>query len=148
MNSQANSSGNARSQSPQLAQPLWTNPCLQFGISVLELISRKKEKKKEEKSARGWVNYRTFPPNPRKRGKRKPPPPTHGAKTLFSLQVPQLDCSVSVSEHRLMIYKPTWAQPLIFPRRQSLGQRSFPRASASVLKLFLTRSSQTLSVCK
>ena len=34
-----NSSGNARSQSPQLAEPLWTDSGLKSGISVHELIS-------------------------------------------------------------------------------------------------------------
>ena len=34
-----NSSGNARLQSSQLAEPLWTDPGLKSGISVRELIS-------------------------------------------------------------------------------------------------------------
>ena len=34
-----NSSGNARSQSSQLAEPLWTDPGLKSGISLRELIS-------------------------------------------------------------------------------------------------------------
>ena len=34
-----NSSGNTQSQSPQLAEPLWTDPDLKSGISVPELIS-------------------------------------------------------------------------------------------------------------
>ena len=33
-----NSSGNIRSQSSQLAEPLWTDPGLKCGISVRELI--------------------------------------------------------------------------------------------------------------
>ena len=33
-----NSSGNTRSQSSQLAEPLWTDPGLKSGISVRELI--------------------------------------------------------------------------------------------------------------
>ena len=34
-----NSSGNTQSQSSQLAEPLWTNPGLESGISLRELIS-------------------------------------------------------------------------------------------------------------
>ena len=34
-----NSSGNARSQFSQLAEPLWTDPCLKSGIRARELIS-------------------------------------------------------------------------------------------------------------
>ena len=37
-------SGNTRSQSSQLAEPLWTDPGLNSGISVRELISTKKKK--------------------------------------------------------------------------------------------------------
>ena len=40
-----NSSGNTRSQSSQLAEPLWTDPGLKSGISLRELISIKKKKK-------------------------------------------------------------------------------------------------------
>ena len=42
-------SGNTRSQSSQLAEPLWTDPGLKSGISVCELICTLK--KKEKKSA-------------------------------------------------------------------------------------------------
>ena len=41
-----NSSGNARLQSSQLAEPLWTDPGLQSGIRVRELIMHFKKKKK------------------------------------------------------------------------------------------------------
>ena len=34
-----NSSGNTQSQSSQLAEPLWTKPGLESGISLRELIS-------------------------------------------------------------------------------------------------------------
>ena len=34
-----NSSGNTRSQSSQLAEPLWTDPGLKSGINLHELIS-------------------------------------------------------------------------------------------------------------
>ena len=42
----ANWSGNARPQSSQLAEPLWTDPGLKSGISVRELVSTSKERKK------------------------------------------------------------------------------------------------------
>ena len=41
-----NLSGNARPKSPQLAEPLWTDPGLKSRISVCELISTLKKKKK------------------------------------------------------------------------------------------------------
>ena len=44
-----NSSGNTRSQSSQLAEPLWTAPSLKSGISLRELISTLKKKKKKKK---------------------------------------------------------------------------------------------------
>ena len=34
-----NLSGNTRPQSSQLAEPLWTDPCLKSGVGVRELIS-------------------------------------------------------------------------------------------------------------
>ena len=40
-----NSSGNARPQSSQLAEPLWTDPGIKSGISVHDLISTLKKKK-------------------------------------------------------------------------------------------------------
>ena len=43
-----NSSGNTRSQSSQLVEPLWTDPGLKSGISVRDLISIKKRKKKAQ----------------------------------------------------------------------------------------------------
>ena len=39
-------SGNAQPQSSQLAEPLWTDPGLKNGISVSDLIFKKKKKKK------------------------------------------------------------------------------------------------------
>ena len=44
-----NSSRNSRSQSSQLAEPLWTGPDLKSGISVRELISAEKKKKKRRR---------------------------------------------------------------------------------------------------
>ena len=40
-----NSSGNTRSQSSQLTEPLWADPGGKSGISLRELISIKKKKK-------------------------------------------------------------------------------------------------------
>ena len=40
-----NSSGNTWPQSPQLAEPLWTDPGVKSGISVRELISTLKNKR-------------------------------------------------------------------------------------------------------
>ena len=59
------SSGNTRSQSSKLAEPLWTDPGLKSGINVRELISTKKKKKKRRRG----MNCRTFSQNPRTRGK-------------------------------------------------------------------------------
>ena len=42
-------SGNTWSQSSQLAEPLWTDPGLKSGISLLELISTLRKKKKKNK---------------------------------------------------------------------------------------------------
>ena len=50
-----NSSGNTQSQSSQLAEPLWTDPGLESGISVRELISIYK-KKEEKKRPRREIN--------------------------------------------------------------------------------------------
>ena len=40
----SSSSGNTRSQSSQLAEPLWTNPGVKSGISVRKLIFTLKQK--------------------------------------------------------------------------------------------------------
>ena len=48
-----NLSGNTGPQSSQLAEPLWTDPCLESGIVVRELISALKKKRKKKKSAGG-----------------------------------------------------------------------------------------------
>ena len=42
-----NSSGNTQPQSSQLTEPLWTDPGLDSGISMCELISTLKKKKKK-----------------------------------------------------------------------------------------------------
>ena len=62
------SSGNTQSQSSQLAEPLWTDPGLQSGISVREPISNKIKKKEKKRRKRG-MNCRTCCQNPRNRGK-------------------------------------------------------------------------------
>ena len=59
-----NSSGNTRLQSSQFAEPLWTNSGLKSGVSLRELISSFKKKKR-----RRGVNCRTFSQNPRTREK-------------------------------------------------------------------------------
>ena len=41
-----NLSGNIRPQSSQRAEPLWTDPGIKSGISVRELVSTSKKKKK------------------------------------------------------------------------------------------------------
>ena len=51
-----NSSGNTRLQSSQLAEPLWTDPGLKSGISVCELISTKKKKKKKAQAGNELSN--------------------------------------------------------------------------------------------
>ena len=54
-----NSSGNTQPQSSQQAEPLWTDPGVNIGISVRELIPTflKKEKKKKKKQAGNeWSN--------------------------------------------------------------------------------------------
>ena len=58
-----NSSENTRSQSSQLAKPLWTDSGLKSGITVCTLISTKKKK------CRWEMNCQIFPQNPRTRGK-------------------------------------------------------------------------------
>ena len=62
-----NLSGNIRSQSSQLAEPLWTDPGIKSGIGVRELISNLK--KKREGVALGDRMVVHSPQNPRKRGK-------------------------------------------------------------------------------
>ena len=69
-----NSSGNTRSQSSQLAEPLWTNPGVKSEISVRKLISTLKKQKqtqtnKQKNTRRRGMNCRTFSRNPRMRGK-------------------------------------------------------------------------------
>ena len=51
-----NLSTNIQSQSSQLAEPLWTDPGIKCGISMRELISTKKKKKK----CRQGMNSRTL----------------------------------------------------------------------------------------
>ena len=53
-----------RENRAQLAEPLWTDPGFESGISVRELIPLQKKKKKRRRETHG----RTFSQNPRKRG--------------------------------------------------------------------------------
>ena len=55
-----NSSGNTRSQSCQLAEPLWTDLGLKSGVSLLELISTYKKRKEHKRG----MNCQTFSQNP------------------------------------------------------------------------------------
>ena len=64
-----NSSGNARSQSSQLAEPLWSDLGLNSGISGHKLISTLNNNNKKKR--RQGMNERTFSPNPRTREKKK-----------------------------------------------------------------------------
>ena len=57
-------SGNIRRQSSKLAEPLWNYPGIKSGISVRELISTLKKKKR-----RWGMDGLTFSQNPCKRGK-------------------------------------------------------------------------------
>ena len=59
-----------KSQSSQLAEPLWTDPGLESEISVRELIPIKT---KQKKRGRG-MNRRTFSQNLRTQGKKPPQP--------------------------------------------------------------------------
>ena len=54
----SNSPWNIRPQSSQLAEPLWTDPDIKSGISVRELIStqKKKKRKKEAQAGNEWSN--------------------------------------------------------------------------------------------
>ena len=63
-----NSSGNTWPQSSQLAEPLWTDPGLRNGISVCNLISTLKKKRRQ------GINCWTFSPNPHTHA--PPPPPS------------------------------------------------------------------------
>ena len=65
--SHANSKGDTRSRSSQLAEPLWTDPGPKSRISERELISTSKKKKKKKR--RRGMNCRPFSRNPRTRGK-------------------------------------------------------------------------------
>ena len=59
-----NTSGNTCPQLSQLAEPLWTDPGLKSAISVCELISTSKKKKK--KKCRWGMNGQTLSQKPRK----------------------------------------------------------------------------------
>ena len=66
-----NLSGNIRPQSSQLAEPLWTDPCIKIGIRVLVLISTLKKKQKTWAWCE-WLNILQKSLQARK----KPPPTT------------------------------------------------------------------------
>ena len=56
-----NLSGNTQLQLSQLAEPLWTDPGLQSGISVRMLISTSKKDEKKKKRRQGMIGQ-TFSP--------------------------------------------------------------------------------------
>ena len=76
--SHANLSWNIRSQSFQLAEPLWTDPDIKSGISVCELILTKKKKKTQ--AGNKWSNI--LPKSSQTR-KKPPPPPPQSKNSLF-----------------------------------------------------------------
>ena len=55
--------GNARQQSSQLFEPLWTDPVLRSGTDARQQISIKKMKKKKKKQRSRGMICRTFPKN-------------------------------------------------------------------------------------
>ena len=63
-----NSSGNARPQSSQLAELLWTDPGLQSGIAVRKLVSTLKQNRKKRKC--GIISSKIFSQNPHMRKKK------------------------------------------------------------------------------
>ena len=65
-----NLSGNIRSQSSQLVEPLWTDPGLKSGVS----FTRANLHFKKQNKCRREMNCRTFSQNPRTRGKSHPSP--------------------------------------------------------------------------
>ena len=69
-----NLSGNFHPQLSQLAEPLWPDPGIKFGISVRELISTSKH---QQKSAGGGMNGRTFSPKASQEREKPPPPGYH-----------------------------------------------------------------------
>ena len=64
-----NSSGNTRSQSSQLAEPLWTDPGLKSGINSPELISTLKKKKAQAGNELSDILPKSL------HARKKPPPP-------------------------------------------------------------------------
>ena len=92
-----NSSGNTRSRSSQLAEPLWTDPGLKSGIIAHELISTFKKRRKEKRRRR--MNRRTFSQIPRKRGKNhhQPPPSARTGGSFVAAKLVSHSCSCTSS---------------------------------------------------
>ena len=63
-----NLSGNIQPQSSQLTEPLWTDPGIKSGISVYELISALKKKKKHMQGMNGRI-FSQMSQNSHKQGK-------------------------------------------------------------------------------
>ena len=79
-----NSSGNTRSQSSQLAEPLWTDPGLKEWNSRARANLHFK-KKKQKKTCRQGMNRRTFSQNPRTRGQSQQQQQQHGNRGRFKV---------------------------------------------------------------
>ena len=72
-------SGISRPQSSQFAEPLWTDPGLNSGISVRELISTLKKREREKKRRRKKADWEWMvsPKSSKARKKPSPPPPPY-----------------------------------------------------------------------
>ena len=138
-------SGNIRLQSSQLAEPLWTDPGIKSGISVRELISTLKKKKKKP---RRRTNGRTFPQNPRKRAKSHqvniyivfPPssPKSFSLSPQASLRpqifppspqvLPSVFTCLHTSRSLWRHARPPLSGTLLFVYKKSLSHEPFPRS--------------------
>ena len=103
-----NLSGNIRLQSSQLADPLWTDPGIKSEISVRELISASKKKRR-----RRAMNGRTFSKNPRQRGKshhhlRHREPETFAiAKSVSPVSVSDVSVLHRLADERSYYHRPS-----------------------------------------
>ena len=100
-----NSSGNAPSQSSQLAEPLWTDPGLMSGISLHNLISTLKKK---ERCTWG-MNYWTFSKTPCNMREKPPPLPCLWWSILTTLVVHHILRSEELALFAIF----WWGKPLL-----------------------------------
>ena len=77
-----NLSGNTRSRSSQLAEPLWTYPGLKSGISLRELISTANNNNKKAQTGNEFSNIL---PKFSHAKKKRPPPPVNSSSVMSSL---------------------------------------------------------------